>query len=264
MQLCEPVADRLQEANPSRPEVRWLRRIDTETPLRHLDDVSPTTRFFKRTFDIVFAVGMLFILSPVLLTVAVLVKLTSPGPVLFRQVRVGLNSRRKERRATLTAPVPYDRRRQERRQQNGYGRPFVMYKFRTMRTDAERNGAQFATKGDPRVTRLGRFLRRTRLDELPQLWNILRGDMSLVGPRPERPEFVGQLASDIPDYPQRLGLKPGLTGLAQVLNGYDNDLEGFRRKIGYDIVYMENCSPDNDARILLRTFGVVITGKGAM
>ncbi|WP_240928169.1 sugar transferase [Thalassoroseus pseudoceratinae] len=264
MQICEPIADRSLEVRPTHPEVQWLRRIDTDRPRRHLDEISTTTRFFKRAIDIVLASSMLVVLSPVLLLVAVLIRLTSPGPVLFRQVRVGLNSRRASRRGATTGPVPYERRRTDRRQQFGYGRPFTMYKFRTMRTDAERNGAQFATKGDPRVTRIGRFLRRTRLDELPQLWNILRGDMSMVGPRPERPEFVGKLTADIPDYPQRLGLKPGLTGLAQVVNGYDNDLDGFRRKIRYDLIYMENCSPGNDARILLRTFGVVISGKGAV
>src|SRR5690606_20869362 len=98
----------------------------------------------------------------------------------------------------------------------GYGRPFTLYKFRTMRTDAEKNGARFAVKGDPRVTPIGRFLRKTRLDELPQLWNVLRGEMSLVGPRPERPEFIEKLSEEIPDYLQRLGLRPGLTGVAQI------------------------------------------------
>jgi len=139
-----------------------------------------------------------------------------------------------------------------------------MYKFRTMRTDAEKNGAQFAVKGDARVTSIGWFLRRTRLDELPQLWNILKGDMSFVGPRPERPEFIESLSNEIPGYLYRLGLKPGLTGLAQVVNGYDNNIESFRRKVAFDLLYLQNCSLLNDLKIILRTASVVITGKGAL
>jgi lipopolysaccharide/colanic/teichoic acid biosynthesis glycosyltransferase len=132
-----------------------------------------------------------------------------------------------------------------------------------MRQDAEKNGAQLATKGDPRVTSVGRFLRKTRLDELPQLWNVLRGEMTLVGPRPERPEFIEKLSDEIPNYINRLGLKPGLTGLAQIVNGYDNDLDSFRRKVSYDLMYLQNCCVWNDVKILFRTIGVVLTGSGA-
>ncbi|MEJ7592313.1 MAG: sugar transferase, partial [Planctomycetaceae bacterium] len=138
------------------------------------------------------------------------------------------------------------------------------YKFRTMRDDAEQNGAQFALEGDPRITRIGRLLRRTRIDELPQLWNILKGEMSLIGPRPERPEFMEQLQEQIPNFIDRLGLKPGLTGIAQVVNGYDNELEGFRRKVSYDLLYLQNCCLWNDIKILFRTIRVVITGEGAL
>ena len=133
-----------------------------------------------------------------------------------------------------------------------------------MRNDAEQNGAQFAQEGDPRITPIGRLLRRTRIDELPQLWNILKGDMSLIGPRPERPEFMMKLQDQIPNFIDRLGLKPGLTGIAQVVNGYDNELEGFRRKVSYDLLYLQNCCIRNDIKILLRTIRVVITGKGAL
>ncbi len=133
-----------------------------------------------------------------------------------------------------------------------------------MRTDAERNGARFATQGDARVTAVGRLMRRTRIDELPQLWNVLRGDMSLVGPRPERPEFMQELSVHVPNYLDRLGLKPGLTGLAQVVNGYDNELEGFRKKVAYDLLYLQNCCLTNDLKIMFRTIRVVITGEGAI
>src|SRR5439155_10497416 len=182
------------------------------------------------------------LLAPVMVMVALLVRITSPGPVIFRQVRTGLNLRepRRDRRSSSTGeaelPLDVDRRVQDRarRDQFAYGRPFVLYKFRTMRTDAEKDGARFAVKGDTRVTPIGTFLRKTRLDELPQLWNVLKGEMTLVGPRPERPEFIETLSAEIPDYLQRLGLKPGLTGLAQIINGYDNDIDSFRRKVALD------------------------------
>ena len=152
----------------------------------------------------------------------------------------------------------------DRRRDGGYGKPFTLYKFRTMKIDAEKHGAQFAVKGDPRVTSIGRFLRKTRLDELPQLWNVLRGEMSLVGPRPERPEFIDTLSAEIPNYINRLGLKPGLTGLAQVINGYDNNIESFKRKVNLDLLYLQNCCFRNDLKILFRTIRVVLTGSGAL
>jgi lipopolysaccharide/colanic/teichoic acid biosynthesis glycosyltransferase len=181
---------------------------------------------------------------------------------------VGLNLRQsaRDRRTRVNgAPDGMERRQpgRDRRGPPSYGKPFVLYKFRTMRIDAERNGAQLAVKGDPRVTRVGRFLRKTRLDELPQLWNVLRGEMSLVGPRPERPEFCEKLSSEIPNYLNRLGLKPGLTGLAQIINGYDTDLDSVRRKVNFDLLYLQNCCVWNDLKILFRTVGVVLRGSGA-
>jgi lipopolysaccharide/colanic/teichoic acid biosynthesis glycosyltransferase len=217
---------------------------------------------------VVGAAALLVVLVPAFLVVALLVYLTSPGPVIFRQLRTGLNQRRPRadrRRGAGAPPEPGpDRRAADRRRTAAYGKPFVLYKFRTMRVDAEKDGARFAVAGDPRVTPIGRFLRKTRLDELPQLWNVLKGDMSLVGPRPERPEFIRELSRQVPGYLDRLGLKPGLTGLAQVLNGYDNNVESFRRKVALDLLYLQNCCLWNDLKILVRTAGVVLTGKGAL
>ncbi len=253
------------------PPADWITYLKLERPRRDLRCLNWRTRFLKRLMDVVGAAVLLVLLSPVMLLVALLVKLTSPGPVIYKQVRVGLNLRRnrQDRRKNTSAgtgPDGVDRRKNkgDRRKQFAYGRPFVLYKFRTMRVDAEKDGARFATKDDPRVTPVGRFLRRTRLDELPQLWNVLKGDMSLVGPRPERPEFVEKLSEEIPNYLQRLGLKPGLTGLAQVINGYDNDLASFRRKVALDLLYLQNCCLWNDIKILFHTIGVVLTGKGAL
>ena len=246
-------------------EAPWLTQLDLDAPRQNLESLGPGMRAAKRAMDIAGAVLLLAVLWPVMLLTAMLVKLTSPGPVIFRQTRVGLNLRSGDRRRDADGPADDDRRsRRDRRVQHAYGRHFVLYKFRSMRNDAERNGAQFAVQGDPRVTPIGRFLRLTRLDELPQLWNVLKGEMSLVGPRPERPEFIEELSEEIPDYLQRLGLKPGLTGVAQIVNGYDNDLESFRRKVAFDVLYLQNCSIWNDFKILLRTVRVVLTGSGAL
>jgi lipopolysaccharide/colanic/teichoic acid biosynthesis glycosyltransferase len=249
------------------PPADWLTRLDRERPQTNLCALDIWTRRAKRAMDVCCATIMLVLLAPVMLLVAVMVKLTSPGPMLFRQIRTGLNMRSARDRRAARSDAAGDERRQkpsDRRQGICYGRPFVLYRFRTMRIDAEKNGAQFATKGDPRVTSIGRFLRKTRLDELPQLWNVLRGEMSLVGPRPERPEFIERLSEEVPNYLLRLGIKPGLTGLAQVLNGYDNDIAGFRRKVALDLLYLQNCCLGNDLKILFRTVGVVLTGKGAL
>ena len=253
------------------PRTEWLTQLNLTAPRENLTCLPLATRAMKRTVDIFGALALIIVCSPIILIAAVLVKLTSRGPLIYSQTRVGLNLRSKaesDRRQNRTElPNGVDERRgtkPDRRESNNYGRLFTIYKFRTMRTDAEKAGAQFAQKGDPRVTPIGRFLRRTRIDELPQLWNILRGDMSLIGPRPERPEFMESLSAEIPHYVDRLGLKPGLTGMAQVVNGYDNELEGFRRKVSYDLLYLQNCCLLNDLKILLRTVRVVISGEGAL
>lgn len=251
------------------PPTDWLTRLKLQRPRRDVRSLSEATRIAKRLTDIVISSIMLVCLFPLMLAVAIAVKLTSPGPVIFSQLRVGLNFRkprpdRRKRNADLPDGVSEDRRQKSRRVGTGYGRPFVLYKFRTMRTDAEKNGAQFAQKNDPRVTSIGRFMRKTRLDELPQLWNVLKGDMSLVGPRPERPEFIEKLSAEVPGYLHRLGLKPGLTGIAQVVNGYDNNIESFKRKVALDLLYLQNCCFWNDLKILFRTIRVVLTGSGAL
>jgi sugar transferase (PEP-CTERM system associated) len=189
----------------------------------------------KRPLDVLLALAGLLLALPVIAVVAVAIKLDSRGPVLFRQRRVGQN-----------------------------GRIFTLNKFRSMREDAERaSGAVWATEDDPRITRLGRFLRQTRLDELPQLVNVLVGDMSFVGPRPERPEFVHMLQRQIPFYTGRLAVKPGITGWAQVRHQYAASVEDTLEKLQYDLYYIKNLSPLLDMLILLRTIQVVLFARGA-
>jgi exopolysaccharide biosynthesis polyprenyl glycosylphosphotransferase len=192
-------------------------------------------RFLKRVFDIVISFVVLIGFLPLWILVAVTIKLTSRGPVLFQQRRIG--------RA---------------------GKRFVLHKFRSMIEDAERDtGPVWAQKNDRRVTKIGRVLRRMRLDEIPQLINVLKGEMSLVGPRPERPYFVEKLAQEIPLYSRRLNVKPGLTGWAQIKHNYDTSLDDVREKVKYDLYYIENMSLSLDLKILTRTILVTLTGSGA-
>jgi sugar transferase (PEP-CTERM system associated) len=193
-----------------------------------------TTRMLKRVTDVALALVGLTLSLPVMLLVAIAIKLDSHGPVLFRQKRVG-----------------------ER------GRIFVLNKFRSMAVDAERNGAVWASAEDPRATRVGRWIRRTRLDELPQCWNVLVGDMSFVGPRPERPEFVATLVQDIPFYMGRHSVKPGITGWAQVRHRYAASIQDSMEKLQYDMYYIKNLSPLLDLVILLSTVQVVLFARGA-
>lgn len=185
----------------------------------------------KRGFDIATALAGLLLLGPVLLIAALLVKLTSPGPILYRQVRAGR-----------------------------FGRPFQMIKLRSMRQDAEKNGAVWSRANDDRVTPVGRFLRRYRIDEIPQLINVLRGEMSFVGPRPERPEFVDELARQIPFYRERLMVQPGITGWAQVNYPYGSSVEDARRKLEYDLYYMKHMSVFLDLFILVDTVRIILRG----
>ena len=232
--------------------------------------LTPGEQAAKRAIDVLGATVLLALTLPLLLVVAALIALTSRGPIFYSQVRTGLNrrGRGRDRRLVDAGPPPGlpDRRvpgRPDRRAGRAFGTPFRMYKLRTMVIDAERDGPRLAEARDPRVTRIGRFLRRTRIDELPQLWNVLRGEMSLVGPRPERPEFIGTLSKEIPDYLHRLGIKPGLTGLAQVVNGYDSDLDSVRRKVQLDLEYLRGWSLFGDLALLVRTVSVVLRSHGA-
>ncbi len=216
----------------------------------------------RRMIDILGAGVLLALISPVLLIVPILIKLDSPGSVIYRQVRVGQNRRRSQRRRNLYH-LRGDRRNGDRRRENQHGTLFVVYKFRSMREDAEKkSGPVWARQGDPRITKVGKILRATRADELPQLFNILKGDMSLVGPRPERPYFVNQFINSVTQYPDRLQVKPGLTGLAQVMGGYDTCMEDVCNKLQHDLRYIQQRSLGQDLKIILKTIGVVITGKG--
>jgi len=197
----------------------------------------------KRAFDL-FASSLLIVMSaPLMALIALLVKLDSPGPILYSQVRVGLNRRRRSHTAAMA----------ERRRLEGFGQGFRVLKFRSMRTDAEANGPQWCRQNDPRVTRFGSFLRKSHLDELPQLFNVFNGDMSLVGPRPERPEFIAHLRQAVEGYERRLHLKPGLTGLAQIYKGPDEVTDDVRVKMRYDLLYMKNSSVYTDMKIVLAT-----------
>jgi len=220
-------------------------------------------RLIKRTVDILGALVGLVLLAPLMLMAAVAVKLDSAGPVFYTQTRVGVN-RRKQGRRFCQHVGAIDQRRRDRRREDYLGRLFKMIKFRTMIHNAEKKtGPVWATKDDPRITRLGHILRKTRLDEIPQFWSVLKGDMSLVGPRPERPSFVRDLCGKIGDYHRRLEVKPGLTGLAQVENGYDSSVATVAEKVRCDLKYIRGWSVLSDIRILLKTVVVVLTGRGA-
>lgn len=219
---------------------RVLRRV----PVAHVkasefafcDDVhaSRVRESFKRAFDLLMAAALLVCATPAVLVVAVLIKLDSEGPVLYSQERVG--------RA---------------------GKSYRLWKFRSMRTDAEKNGAVWARSNDDRVTRMGRFIRKTRIDEIPQVFNVLLGDMSFVGPRPERPVFVEQLKRQIPFYSLREGVKPGITGWAQIRYPYGASVEDARNKLEFDLYYVKNGSLFLDLGIIFHTVRHVLFGRGA-
>ena len=205
-----------------------------------------------RLLNVLVAAVLLLLVLPLMLAVALAVRLSSPGPVLYSQLRVGVD-RRGPRAGGGAA----------RRRVDHGGRLFRIYKFRTMRADASAAAQVWARPDDDRVTRVGRVLRKYRLDELPQLWNVLRGDMNVVGPRPEQPDIFRSLREEISDYPRRQRVLPGITGLAQVSQSYDTCVDGVRSKLRYDLQYIEAMSPLQDLAILVRTVPVVLGRKGA-
>ncbi len=213
------------------------------------------TGLLKRAIDVTGSLLGLVVMLPVFAIIAVAIKLDSRGPILYKQERVGLNRRRNG----SIPPAPG-----ERRNLNRFGRPFMVWKFRSMVADAERRtGPVWATAEDDRITRVGRVLRKTRLDEFPQLWNVLRGEMSLVGPRPERFFFVEKLDREIPGYALRCDAVPGVTGLAQVKHGYDSSIDSASRKLQYDLYYLQNRRLLLDLRIMAETVKVMARGEGA-
>ena len=205
----------------------------TFTDLLHVRS-SDTYLFVKRVFDAVCSLLLLFVFSIPMALVVVVIKLETTGPAIFAQQRIGLG-----------------------------GVSFTMYKFRSMVTDADRGGAQFAARGDKRVTRFGKFIRKYRIDELPQLYNVLRGDMSLIGPRPEQKNLLDELVEEIPLFPFRHSVRPGITGWAQVCQGYAYDVDSSSEKITYDLFYIKNLSFLLDMTIIVRTIRIMLTGFGS-
>jgi lipopolysaccharide/colanic/teichoic acid biosynthesis glycosyltransferase len=206
----------------------------------------------RRILNFVLALLGLIVAMPVMLLVALVIRLTSRGPVLYTQTRVGLDRRN----------PGLDDANHRRRQDIG-GKPFLIYKFRTMTVNAESgSGAIWAQHNDPRVTWIGRYLRQYRLDELPQLYNVLRGEMNIVGPRPERPTIFAQLREHIGEYPLRQRAKPGITGLAQINHHYDRCIEDVKTKVSYDLKYIERQGILEDLKIMLQTIPVMLFRRG--
>jgi lipopolysaccharide/colanic/teichoic acid biosynthesis glycosyltransferase len=215
-------------------------------------ELVPSAELLNRTMNVLLAGIALLLMLPVLVIIALAVRLTSRGPVLYLQERVGQDRR------SLSAAAQNHRRKGDLG-----GRPFTIYKFRTMWVDAEReSGAVWAQPQDPRVTPVGRILRQYRLDELPQLFNVLRGEMNIVGPRPERPSIFAELRRQIVDYPLRQRAKPGITGLAQISHHYDRSLDDVRTKVSYDLEYIRRQSVREDLRIMLKTLPVILWRRG--
>jgi putative colanic acid biosynthesis UDP-glucose lipid carrier transferase len=205
-------------------------------PVLHLNahqEIGLKIRLLKRSFDIFFSSLTMVVGSPIFVILYCITKATSKGPVFFRQERIGKN-----------------------------GKPFYIYKFRSMRVDAESAGPQLSKDNDPRITKWGRFMRKTRLDELPQFYNVLRGDMSVVGPRPERQYFIEQIIERSPGYRKLLQLKPGLTSIGQVHYGYAENVDQMRDRVRYDMLYLQNISFNSDLNIILKTVKVMVQGKG--
>ena len=205
-------------------------------PVLHITshpDISFKIRFLKRTFDILFSSCVMVFGSPVFVMLYIITKATSNGPALYRQERIGKNEK-----------------------------PFHIYKFRSMYVDAEKHGPQLSSANDPRITKWGTVIRQTRLDELPQFWNVFIGEMSVVGPRPERQHFIEKIIEKTPNYKKLLRLKPGLTSIGQVHYGYAENIDEMRERMRYDLLYLQNVNLNSDLNIIYRTVKVMIQRKG--
>ncbi len=226
-------------------------RHPAQVPWSHRDEHSGHAERLRRLLNLLVAGIALILAAPFMAAIALLIKLSSPGPVIFRQVRVGLDRRR-----------PGDDGAGRRVFDFG-GRLFTMYKFRTMRVQDSNAPQIWASNRDPRITPLGRALRTLRLDELPQLWNVLRGDMNLVGPRPEQPQIFVRIREELDGYAHRQRVLPGVTGLAQIRLPYDTSLDDVRRKLELDLHYLSLKSPLQDLSIMARTIPVMLLRRGA-
>lgn len=231
-----------------------LSTVAEPCPTTHLHVVpQERSELANRAVNVVIALVSLVILAPIMALVAIAIKLTSSGPVFYVQTRVGMDRRRRSATAVF-----------DRRLSNVGGRAFRIIKFRSMRVDAEQGtGAVWATKSDPRVTPVGSFLRKTRLDELPQLINVVLGDMNIVGPRPERPSIFAELRQSIEAYPLRQRARPGITGWAQINRAYDSSIDDVRAKVEFDLEYLERQSVLEDLKIMARTLPVMLFKRGA-
>lgn len=207
-----------------------------ETPvvqLTHEPLISPTTLFLKRSFDIAFSLIAMIAGAPLLFMLYAITKFSSKGPAFFKQERLGR-----------------------------YGKPFMMYKFRSMYVDAEKHGPQLSRRNDPRITKWGTIIRSTRMDELPQFWNVLKGDMSIVGPRPERRHFAKKIVEREPDYRNLRHLRPGLTSIGQVVFGYAENVDEMCERLQYDLLYLEDMNFRSDLHIIFQTVKVMAQKKG--
>ena len=206
-------------------------------PILHISTASPYVdlkiRLLKRSFDVIFSCMLMTFGLPVFVLLYIITKLTSKGPAFFKQERIGRN-----------------------------GKPFYIYKFRSMYVDAEKFGPQLSKDNDPRITKWGVVIRKTRLDELPQFWNVLKGEMAVVGPRPERQYFIDRIVEKNPNYKKLLTIKPGITSIGQVQYGYAENVEEMCRRVRYDLIYLDNVSLNSDINIIYKTVKVMIQRKG--